>query len=102
MVGFLIDGFLDIFVTTVPAFDTIDACIEKYNGLIPSNSYEDTLLFYKVHESVLPLLAPLAKKFLVFQHQVQVLRKCLILLDTYIVTNDDEQALNYKLNESYL
>jgi hypothetical protein len=46
------------------AFDTIDACIEKYNGLITSNSYEDTLLFWKVHESVLPLLAPLAKKFL--------------------------------------
>lgn len=45
-------------------FDEMDACIEKYNVLANETNCTNTLLFWKLHENSLPLLAPLAKKFL--------------------------------------
>ena len=41
---------------SIDPFDTIDASIEKYISLITNKSYEDTLLFWKLNENVLPLL----------------------------------------------
>ena len=48
----------------VDSFDDLDVCIDKYCHLISASSFTDTLLFWKLHENSLPLLAPLAKKFL--------------------------------------
>jgi hypothetical protein len=48
----------------VQNFDDMDAIIEKYCGLVSASVYTDSLAFWKAHENSLPLLAPLAKKFL--------------------------------------
>lgn len=48
----------------IETFDDMDCVIEKYTGLVNSSSYTDPLVFWKAHENSLPLLAPLAKKFL--------------------------------------
>jgi len=42
----------------------MDAMIEKYSSLVTSSSYTYPLIFWKPHENSLPILAPLAKKFL--------------------------------------
>ena len=51
-------------IESVETFDDMDATIDKYASLISSSNYSDSLLFWKVHENSLALLAPLAKKFL--------------------------------------
>ncbi len=51
-------------IDSVETFDDMDATIDKYTSLISSSNYSDFLLFWKVHENSLALLAPLAKKFM--------------------------------------
>jgi len=47
----------------IESFDDMDASIDKYINLISASYYNETLLFWKVHEPSMPLLAPSAKKF---------------------------------------
>ena len=51
-------------IDSVETFDDMDATFDKYTSLISSSNYSDSLLFWKVHENSLALLAPLAKKFM--------------------------------------
>jgi hypothetical protein len=48
----------------VESFDDMDLVIDKYTSIVNSSCFSDTLLFWKTHETSLPILAPLAKKFL--------------------------------------
>jgi len=50
--------------TQIENLDDMDLIIDKYVKIVSSANYTDTLAFWKAHESTLPILALLAKKFL--------------------------------------
>jgi hypothetical protein len=44
------------------ALDVIEEIIEKYNNLLKTSDYDNFLLFWKNHEKMLYLMAPLTEK----------------------------------------
>ena len=81
---------------------------DEVSGLVNSSSYTDTLLFWKAYENSLPLLAPLAKKFLGFSASSASVER-MFNIPGHIFSNKRRTGVSLfenlsflKLNETYL